>query len=402
MIFIIIIIYVITSTAVSLVRSSILSLSLIITNLENSNLIKMVVIANPTEHLLVAKILELEAGKLDLENIDLEHVDLLIEPEIIDLPVASTTKPKQPTEHFHAKFDGPAFKIVQMPCKGSGMIATRKLYPGDLILAEIPTLIIPNATFENVKKCENFLEKEINKLSSDKRQLVLGLTDCRERDLDDYYDPNPYCGMFYTNAMHFNEDAVLCPVMARANHSCIPNSEFITRADLGKRGTQHLMANYIINQGEEITINYMAMENEGSDSRETRQAYLREFYCFQCTCRACTLQFEELGQDDALRESIKELQAPGVDNLDAEELESLISRMYQINGKHSYILGLFKQLYRSAPVGSNSMAKYAVHGFTIAINLYGVGSKQAKEWKHILDFQKSINLLISLDSNLPE
>jgi len=48
------------------------------------------------------------------------------------------------------------------------------------------------------------------------------------------------------------------------------------------------------------------------------------------------------------------------------------------------------------------MAKYAVHGFTIAINLYGVGSKQAKEWKHILDFQKSINLLISLDSNLPE
>ena len=39
---------------------------------------------------------------------------------------------------------------------------------------------------------------------------------------------------FYTNDMSYGEDAVLCPIMARANHSCRPNAEFVTRKDLGK------------------------------------------------------------------------------------------------------------------------------------------------------------------------
>eukprot|EP00092_Neocalanus_flemingeri_P070646 GFUD01086735.1.p1 GENE.GFUD01086735.1~~GFUD01086735.1.p1 ORF type:complete len:354 (-),score=82.93 GFUD01086735.1:105-1166(-) len=352
----------------------------------------MVVLANPPEHYLVAKIPETESIKLDL-GIDIENVDLLpdldtIEPQKFDV-----------NEYVLEKIDGPAFKIVPIACKGSGMIATRKLYPGDIILAEKPVFIVPDAIFMDVEKCEEFLGREINKCNSEERELILDLTDCRDRDPTDYFDPNPYCGFFYTNAMHFEGDACLCPIMARANHSCRPNSEFITRADIG---TQHLMANYIINPGEEITINYMAMADEGADTKETRQAYLREWYGFQCTCRACTYQDNDLEEDEALREAIKELQAAGPDNLDPAELESLISKMYQIKGKHSYILDMLQQLYRSAPAGSYEMVKYAVQGYTIAVNLYGFGSKEGKEWKNQLDFQKSVNLLISLDETLPE
>ena len=41
--------------------------------------------------------------------------------------------------------------------------------------------------------------------------------------------------MFYTNCMSYNEkDVCVCPVMARANHSCRPNAEFISRVELGK------------------------------------------------------------------------------------------------------------------------------------------------------------------------
>ena len=53
-------------------------------------------------------------------------------------------------------------------------------------------------------------------------------------------------------------------------------------------------------------------------------------------------------------------------------------------------------------MGSLRMVEYAVNGFTIAVNLYGTGSKEAKEWKNQLDFQKSVNHLILLDENLPE
>ena len=41
-------------------------------------------------------------------------------------------------------------------------------------------------------------------------------------------------GIFYTNCMNFVDDsAALFPTMARSNHSCTPNSEFITRTKLG-------------------------------------------------------------------------------------------------------------------------------------------------------------------------
>ena len=55
-------------------------------------------------------------------------------------------------------------------------------------------------------------------------------------------------------------------------------------------GKQHLVTNYVINKGEEITINYMSMVEEGIDNKETRQSYLRRWYGFQCACSACTLQ----------------------------------------------------------------------------------------------------------------
>ena len=60
----------------------------------------------------------------------------------------------------------------------------------------------------------------------------------------------------------------------------------------------------------------------------------------------CLLQETELADDEHARENVKELQAAGEDNLDRAELENLISKVYQIQGKHSYILELFEFLYR--------------------------------------------------------
>ena len=41
-------------------------------------------------------------------------------------------------------------------------------------------------------------------------------------------------GIFFTNCMSFiNDSAGLFPTMARSNHSCTPNSEFISRPLLG-------------------------------------------------------------------------------------------------------------------------------------------------------------------------
>ena len=146
--------------------------------------------------------------------------------------------------------------------------------------------------------------------------------------------------------------------MAMANHSCRPNAEFVDRTDIEQ---QLLVVIYVIEAGEEININYMPMEDEGTDTKEVRQEFLRRFYGFQCCCKACTLQVchilswfnittssqdEELKQDDLVRETIKELQAVDRDQLDVSELEEFLKLIYRIHGKLSYALTIVDTLHK--------------------------------------------------------
>ena len=62
---------------------------------------------------------------------------------------------------------------------------------------------------------------------------------------------------------------------------------------------------YIIEAGEEVTLNYMAMAEEGSEVREVRQEYLRRLYGFQCTCKACTLQVSRQGNRTRKQQKLK-------------------------------------------------------------------------------------------------
>lgn len=147
--------------------------------------------------------------------------------------------------------------------------------------------------------------------------------------------------------------------MAMANHSCRPNAEFIDRPDIG---LQLLVVMYVIEAGDEICINYMSMEDEGCDTKEVRQEYLRRYYGFMCCCQACTLQVrftqlkgrsfqrllfqdKKLKEDNLVRETIKELQAVDRDKLDLSELEDFLKLIYQIHGKLSYALTIFETLH---------------------------------------------------------
>ena len=48
-----------------------------------------------------------------------------------------------------------------------------------------------------------------------------------------------------------------------------------------------------IKEGDEITFSYLPASAEGSDEREIRQAYTREWYGFQCTCEVCILNVSQ-------------------------------------------------------------------------------------------------------------
>jgi len=265
------------------------------------------------------------------------------------------------------------YEIKNITGKGRGMFATRKIYPGEIIVREVPQIILCEEVFLDHDKCERFVEREVNKMSDKQRRRFLSLTDGRGLD--------SYLGIFYTNDMDWDGDVCLCPTMARANHSCAPNAEFYTRKDIGE---QRLVSLCIIEEGEEITISYMAAADEGSDIRSKRQQYLRNLYGFQCSCLACSLQGEALEHNDAVREEIKELQACGIDNLDIQELEHLLKLCDEIKLKISYKLDLIEAMCNksSSPIDKHYQS---VRGLNVAINSYGVDSIRADQWRNRIE-----------------
>jgi len=274
------------------------------------------------------------------------------------------------------------FRIVELSGKGTGMVATRNLFPGDIILAEKPLIFISDEVYEDIEKTEELIDKQVLNLDSKQREMLFDLTDSNNP-----LDPT-YLGIFYTNDMTFDGDAVLCPVMARANHSCVPNAEFVTRRD---KGEQRLITIYPIKAGEEVMINYMAARDEGSETRDMRRQYLREWYKFQCLCKACTLQNENLGIDEARREELKQLQSVEESNLTNGELESMIELVYKIQGKLSYVLDLLDVLYSKKDNRDPFLSlKYGIKGLDLALNLEGEGSELVQKWRDRLELHNSV------------
>ena len=62
--------------------------------------------------------------------------------------------------------------VKEVAGKGIGMVALRKIYPGDLIFAEIPLFVMSRAVFDSgIDNTEDWLNKKINGLSSKQREV---------------------------------------------------------------------------------------------------------------------------------------------------------------------------------------------------------------------------------------
>ncbi|EYU22919.1 hypothetical protein MIMGU_mgv1a006005mg [Erythranthe guttata] len=82
----------------------------------------------------------------------------------------------------------------------------------------------------------------------------------------------------------------LYPVISFTNHSCAPNSFVVFEGRLAvMRAMQHMP------KDTEVLTSYIEL----SDSTMTRQKFLKEKYCFTCSCSRCI----KLGQPDDIRET---------------------------------------------------------------------------------------------------
>jgi len=213
------------------------------------------------------------------------------------------------------------FKLCHVPGKGLGVVATKDLSPGTLVILEKPLLVLdpptdrkqllktlgcdwckvdmrapPELVRSQIQRM--ILEKTVKRMREEERDQFMALTD-KTAKVD--HEKTPW-GVFLTNCLPMGSYRVLgiYPTMARINHSCKPNAHhFFNEED----GTEEVVVMEPIKAGEEITISYIRT----FCSRNFRQELLQDKFGFRCTCCVCLLTGEKLCEDDRLRHEIDKL-----------------------------------------------------------------------------------------------
>lgn len=181
-----------------------------------------------------------------------------------------------------------------MEGKGQGVVATRDIEAGELVLKEFPLVVHSSRTsFDG-------LENAVSALSN--------------ADKDDYNSlyvnpsllswlPRPLA-IFKTNAIQLagpqGIKGGLFVKGSRFNHSCLPNcSRFWDE----KQGVEWFIANRSIKKGEEVCITY----GEIREAKLERQEWLKRSLGFDCGCEACSAPEGETSTSDWRRLKIKQI-----------------------------------------------------------------------------------------------
>ena len=258
-------------------------------------------------------------------------------------------------------FKSDSVSVISTETQGKCLVSGGNFEIGDTILIESPMIVMPSDIFDSSDEdlVETWLDKQINELTCQQRQLFFDLSDSRTSK-----EAKTSLGIFYTNDMNYIQDsAALFPLMARANHSCSPNADFVTRPDLN---SQTLIAIKKIGKGEPVTVSYLPSSGEGSDIKSVRQKYLSFWYLFTCQCSLCLLDDEETLINDLQRLDVKSDQLVRPRKID--KLETFLDNINQIGSKYLYQLEELHDLLTSALESDNLKfaARIIVEGLTKA------------------------------------
>jgi len=270
----------------------------------------------------------------------------------------------------------PAFQVRSTAHKGQAMFAMRTIAAGEVIIREKPLIVMPNKIYDlkDMDKLETWMDKIVNKLPSGDREEFYKLSDCRNP-----LDPSAL-GIFFTNDMNYDGDAALFPIIARANHSCVPNADFITRTTLG---VQDMVALRRIEFGEEILLCYLPASDEGAAPRKIRQDYMIEWYGFMCKCVACMLKGEALVANESLRQDVRRVQQAGVEGCSLLELETFFHSLWKIGVKPPYRREMARTLYQRAVLEGDGLfaARLAVEAFELEEVLEVEEEERSNGWR---------------------
>ncbi|KAI1302032.1 hypothetical protein F5Y03DRAFT_362542 [Xylaria venustula] len=202
------------------------------------------------------------------------------------------------------------YALQDVPGKGKGLVANRKIVKGTRILSEEPIITVAHNEMDS-ERLQISIYQQVASLNEQQQQAFLSM-----HNIHPYEDAaERYLGIFKTNSLPaeaVGDKGAIFLEACRINHACDNNAQKNWNEKI-ERHTVHALRD--IDKGEEITITYLSpLKN-----RKARQKALQEKFGFTCLCHLCSLPPEQSQESDKRLEEIHRLDVV-IDQLGIEGL----------------------------------------------------------------------------------
>ncbi|KAK3324824.1 hypothetical protein B0T19DRAFT_239487 [Cercophora scortea] len=194
---------------------------------------------------------------------------------------------------------GPAYEVVEIGGKGKGLVASRTIRRGEIILVDFPAILIATSFLADTKPHHRrrLIKQAISQLPEETRRRFYALSRGPEKyEVDAIVGVNSNSVMLGDNDLHVG----VFTEAARINHGCQPNAAYRFSQ---RRLTMEIVAYHTIEAGEEITMSYVPITTPASERRK----HLQENWGFACQCSLCHADELALGESENNRRRMTEL-----------------------------------------------------------------------------------------------
>ena len=175
-----------------------------------------------------------------------------------------------------------AYKLVEIEGKGRGLVATRNLEVGDLVVSEkaflkLPDQLLPRPSYETMLQ----ISETMSRLQPDLRAKLMKLSCPADAILED--ESQILCFKFMANRISIGNKSNECAVfevISMINHSCKPNVAWFTKEE--DEMLKEVRVCRKIKEGEEIVLSYISLSSFPLRQQRMDELKLRGFECRSC------------------------------------------------------------------------------------------------------------------------
>ncbi|KAI0419189.1 hypothetical protein F5X98DRAFT_335466 [Xylaria grammica] len=239
-----------------------------------------------------------------------------------------------PETVFKSSYD--KARIVEIPGKGNGLVATRAIRRGERIMAARPALLVHRDAFSElpIEDMYYLMDMAVNNLPKPRKESYLAQTGTMggHKITDILFTNSFQVGLGDYDSFHYGN----FPEASVLNHDCRPNLAFFIDQNL----THYTHAVRDVEPGEELTISYI----DGLQIRSVRQERTRNSLGFSCACSHCTLSERDSGASDSRLLAISRIEGELSDFNSQASSPAMIEeyiRLYKTEGLEHNIAGAY-------------------------------------------------------------